>query len=106
MKIISFALTTQVFLEGKKTVTRRDWKDRFAILMEEGEHLQAWDKLPRCKGAKKIGEIELTRKPYKQWLHDVTDEDEIREGGLWGSGEAYRKFMGKDRELWVVECEQ
>jgi len=105
MKIISFAWTSQALLEGKKTVTRRDWKDRFTFLMEEGDRLQAWDKLPRCKGAKKIGELRLTRKPYKQWLHEVTDEDEIKEGGLWGSGKAYQKAMGKDRELWVIEFE-
>lgn len=105
MKIISFAWTTQALLEGKKTVTRRDWKDRFVFLMEEGERLQAWDKLPRVKGAKKIGEIRLTRKPYKQWLHCVTDEDEIKEGALWGSGKAYQEAMGRDRELWVIEFE-
>lgn len=77
MKIISFAWTTKVLLEGKKTVTRRDWNDKYAKTFHKGDIVQAYDKNPRCKG-KKIAEIIITKEPYKQWLDEVTDEDEIK----------------------------
>jgi len=102
MKIISFAWTTQALLKGKKTVTRRDWNDKYAKSFHKDDIVQAYDKNPRS-GGKKIAEIILTAEPYKQWLHDVIDEDEKREGGLWGNGKAYQEAMGEDRELWVIE---
>ncbi len=102
MKIISFAWTTQALLPGKKTVTRRDWNDKYAKLFHKGDLVHAYDKNPRA-GGKEIAIIRLTADPYKQWLHDVTDEDEIKEGGLWGSGKAYQEAMAKDREVWVIE---
>jgi hypothetical protein len=104
MKIISFAWTTTALLEGKKTVTRRDWKDRYARTFHKCDIEQAYDKNPRC-GGKKVAEIMLTAEPYRQWLHEVTDEDEIKEGHLWGSGKAYQEAMGEDRKLWVIEFE-
>ncbi|MDD5353225.1 MAG: hypothetical protein PHS93_08715 [Candidatus Omnitrophica bacterium] len=104
MKIISFAWTTQVLLDGVKTVTRRDWVDRYAMTFHKGDIVQAYDKNPRC-GGKKIAKIRLTKEPYKQWLRYITDVDEVREGGIWGSGKAYQEAMGKDRELWVIEFE-
>lgn len=102
MKIISFAWTTQALIDGKKTVTRRDWNDKYAKTFKKGDWVQAYDKNPRS-GGKRIGIIEITETPYKQWLHEVTDADEIKEGGLWGSGKAYQEAMGEDRELWVIE---
>ena len=109
MKIISFAWTTDALLAGKKTVTRRDWNDKYAASFKKGDIVAAWDKCPRCKGAKKIGEVRLTKAPYKQWLHEVTDADEKKEGCLWGSGKAYREMMekklGGDKEVWVIEFE-
>jgi uncharacterized protein YqfB (UPF0267 family) len=104
MKIISFAWTTDALIAGEKTVTRRDWNDAYARRFKAGEIISAYDKNPRA-GGKKIAEIRLTRAPYRQWLHDVTDEDEVKEGGLWGSGQAYREMMGDDRQVWVVEFE-
>jgi hypothetical protein len=111
MKIISFAWTTQALLEGKKTVTRRDWNDRYAKTYHKDDIVQAYSKNPRC-GGKKIAEIRLTADPYKQWLHEMTDEDEIKEGHLWGNAEEYRKSfvsksfsIGKDKKVWVIEFE-
>jgi len=46
--------------------------------------------------------IKLTADPDKHWLHEVTDEDEKREGGLWGSGLAYQQAMGEDRLLYAM----
>ena len=102
-KIISFAWTTDALMEGKKTVTRRDWDDKYASRFKVGEVCSAYDKSPRY-GGKKVGEIRLTKAPWKQWLHDVTDEDEVKEGGLWGSGKVYQEMMGEDRVVWVIEC--
>jgi len=104
LNIISFAWTTDALLAGKKTVTRRDWDDRYAVRFKAGSICAAYDKSPRF-GGKKVAEVKLTRAPYKQWLHEVTDADEEREGGLWGSGQAYREMMGEDREVWVIEFE-
>lgn len=104
MKIISFAWTTSTLLAGKKTVTRRDWNDSYARRFKAGDICAAYDKSPRL-GGKKVAEIKLARNPYKQWLHDVTDADEVLEGGLWGSGQEYQEAMGKDRQVWVIEFE-
>ena len=101
---ISFAWTTQALLEGKKTVTRRDWTDSHAAKFHKGDLVDAWDKNPRSHG-KKVAQILITSTPYKQWLNKITDEDELKEGGLWGSGVAYREAMGVDRQVWVIEFE-
>ncbi len=104
MKIISFSWTTQALLAGKKTVTRRDWDDKYAQSFKNGDWVQAYDKSPRSDG-KRVCLIKLTKDPYKQWLHEVTDADEKKEGSLWGSGKAYQSAMGQDRLLWVIEFE-
>ncbi len=59
MKIISFGKTTEALLAGEKTVTRRDWKDSHAMGFKVGEQVQAWDRLPRVKGAKRVAIIEI-----------------------------------------------
>ncbi len=105
MKIIVFAWGTMPkVLDGTKTLTHRDWDDKYAERFQQGEVAQAYDKNPRNGGQKRCL-IMLTKKPYKHWLHEVNDEDEKREGGLWGSGKAYQEAMGEDRELWAVEFE-
>ncbi len=102
MKIISFAWTTMAFLSGNKTETRRDWTDSYAKSFHKGDIVQAYDKNPRS-GGKLIGLIKLTEEPSKQWLHDMTDADEVAEGHLWGSADKFREAMGKDREVWVIK---
>jgi uncharacterized protein YqfB (UPF0267 family) len=92
MKIISFTWTTKALLEGKKTVTRRDWNEKYAKSFYKGDVVQAYNKAPRL-GGKRVAYIKLTSEPYLQWLHDVTDEDEKKEGGLWGSGKAYQEAI-------------
>ncbi len=82
--ILSFAHTTQQFLAGTKSVTRRDWKPR------QLEHWQrAWD-LGRLEhdavdkdlraGGKKIGRFRLTARPYLEPLKDMPDSDLAAEG--------------------------
>lgn len=100
--IISFAWTIQALLDEKKTVTRRDWDDKYARRLHKGDIVDAYDKNPRA-GGKHIADIKITKEPYRQCLHDVTDEDVIKEGGLWGSGKKYQEMMGDDRQVWVIE---
>ena len=88
MKIISFAWTTEAFLEGLKTVTRRDWSDKYAQRFHKGDFCKAYDKSPR-NGGRCIGIIRLIKDPYKEPLSAMTDEEEKKEGGLWGSAKAF-----------------
>ena len=79
MKIISFAFTTPAFLAGKKVVTRREWDGRYAASFRKGEVCSAYDKSPRFGGVK-VGEIKLTRAPYKERLAEMPDSDYAAEG--------------------------
>lgn len=50
MKIISFAFTTPALIALRKTVTRRDWNDRYATRWRAGERFRAYDRSPRWGG--------------------------------------------------------
>lgn len=87
--IISFAHTTEAFLAGIKTVTRRDWSDKhfqqWLKAYEAGRLIHdAYDKSPRCHG-KKVGQFELTCMPYREALRDMPESDLKAEGDLWDS---------------------
>lgn len=92
MMIISFAWTTEALISGRKTVTRRYWSRRYAQRFHAGDLTQAYDRSPRYRG-QQVAIIRLTRDPYTQSLDDLTDEDERKEGGLWGSAQAFREVM-------------
>lgn len=77
--IISFAWTTDAFLAGRKTCTRRDWKKEYAARFRQGTVHEAYDRLPRVHG-KKIGNVEIRRTPYLERLCDIPDEDYEAEG--------------------------
>lgn len=81
--IISFAKTTGALLAGAKTQTRRDWADKHAAHFDIGQIVDAWDRLPRVKGAKKIGVIRITRDPWVQNSRELTEDDYVREGFAW-----------------------
>ncbi len=80
MRIISMAYTSEAFEAGRKTVTRRQWKEHYAQSFKAGEKLQAWDKSPRVKGAKRIGTIILTAEPVFERRCDTPDFDFEAEG--------------------------
>ena len=44
MRIISFAETTPALLEGRKTCTRRMWKEPYAQQFYKGERVQAYNR--------------------------------------------------------------
>ena len=117
MMILSFAETTPALLAGAKTVTRREWSDSHARKFTAGALVQAWDKTPRVKGARRVGTIRITQSPYREQsdLAPMTDFD--REGftfmenrGLTLFGgmtpvEVWRLWHDEPRLLWVVRFE-
>lgn len=109
MKIISFAWTTEALLQGKKTQTRRFWKDSYTKQFKKGDMVQVYDKNPRA-GGKLIAFIRLTKKPYKQKLDDITQDDFLAEGGYhcWPTKFALidvMKRLNKGLKPWVIEFE-
>lgn len=102
MAFISFALTTEEFLSGRKTVTRRDWKDKhfqqWCKWYDSGNLVhQAWNKVPFA-GGKRIGFFELTSRPYRERLADMPLSDLEAEGGMVDSLEAFYSLIGKKPE--------
>jgi len=109
MKIISFAWTTEALLQGKKTQTRRFWKDSYAKQFKKGEMVQAYDKNPRA-GGKIVAFIRLTKDPYQQHLSDMTVENFEAEGGTmyWSCLFDFQfamKQQKKGLKPWVLEFE-
>ncbi len=109
--ILSFTWTTETLLSGQKTCTRRLWSDRTAkswVNAYKGDRLihSAWDKIPLCRGAKKIADIRLTKCPYQEALADIPQSDLQAEGGLWSSKDEFINLFGSpDLVVWVVRFE-
>ncbi len=110
--IVSFAWTTDSFLAGRKTRTRRDWKDSYAEMFKPGYFVQAWDRQPRF-GGKKIGEIVIV-KVWKQNTSQLTEEDYEKEGfaymeekgiKMWGkpARQAFDDWKKETKDMWVVD---
>lgn len=122
MKIISFAWTTPALVAGRKTVTRRRWKERFALGFNAGDEVQAYDKLARNHGSR-VAIIRLTKAPYLEPYSAMPDFDYEAEGFNyfeehpgelpldapwpamnWGIFESMRDPDDLD-EVWVVRFE-
>jgi len=106
MAIISYAQTTNEYLSGLKTETRRDWSSRQFMMWlnfwDTGNLIHdAWDKLPRA-GGKFIGKFRLTDRPFLQQLKEMTQENLIAEGGMCKTVDDFCKFIGKSPEDWVT----
>lgn len=104
--IISFAWTTGVMLEGKKTCTRRRWSEQYfqqwVRAYQAGRLIHdAYNRSPRA-GGKRIGKIRLTCEPYRERLGDMAEKDLEAEGGLWLSKEEFITLFGGDPEEKVV----
>lgn len=115
-RIISFAKTTEALNAGRKTKTRRYWKDKYAQSFKVGDLCQAWDLSPRTGKGKFQRMIRLTKAPYKQKTSLMTEQDFEDEGfafmqehGILIDGETLREFFENwkkaDTEPWVVEFE-
>ncbi len=104
--IISFAATTEALLAGRKTMTRRRWKQRHydswltAFQLGWRRH-KAYDRSPRC-GGRQIGWIWLTGIPYWERLCDMPEEDVAAEGGLWKDKAEFVEAFGCDPQEPVV----
>ena len=79
MRQISFSWTSAALLAGQKTVTRRDWDERYAGAFHAGETVAAYDRQPRYRG-KQIAVIELTVAPTREPLAAMPDDDYEGEG--------------------------
>lgn len=79
MKIISFAWVTPALLAGRKTVTRREWKDRHALRFHKGDLVAAYDRQPR-HGGHQVGVLRLTAEPVKESTKLAPSEDYEAEG--------------------------
>ena len=106
MAILSFTITKSEFLEGKKTVTRRDWSEshfQMWVRMWEQKRLvhDAWDNSPRA-GGKKIGRLRLTAKPYKERLMHMPKRDLIAEGAVCSTLEEFCALIGKSPRDYVT----
>jgi len=102
MAILTFSFTTNEFLEGMKTVTRRDWVKKHLEMWQrfwDTDRLvhDAWDKIP-IAGGKPIGKIRLTARPYQERLADMPNEDLIAEGGMCMTLEDFYCLIGKSSE--------
>ena len=100
--IISFAWTTPQFLNGTKTVTRRDWSDRTLAQWCKAwdDHRlvhAAYDKSPRS-GGQKVGMFTLTARPYRERLGDFPASDLAAEGGLCETVQDYIDLQGGDSD--------
>lgn len=109
--ILTFTWTTNELLSGKKTCSRRRWKDRHASdwlrACTAGRWIhQAWDKMPFIEGSKKLADIRLLQLPYQERLIDMPDSDLEAEGGLWADKAEFFKLLGNtDEVVWVVRFE-
>lgn len=103
--LISFSWTTAALLSGAKTMTRRDWSRAHYSAVEkaflEERPFDAWDHVPRVKGARKVAEIRLTgiRGPESTSL--VGDEDYRREGFAWLRAHGSPEERGRVQTIWT-----
>lgn len=98
MAILSFAMTTEELLSGRKTVTRRDWEtsymENWQQWYDEGRLVHdAYDQIP-IAGGEKIGEIRLTERPYWEALRDMPESDLEAEGGMCETLEEFYDLIG------------
>ena len=106
MAILSFSKTKDEFLQGKKTVTRRSWGDRYfemwVRLWETERYVHdAWDNLPRAGGTK-IGKFRLTARPYREQLKNMPISDLVAEGGMCSSLAEFYQLIEKTPEDYVT----
>jgi hypothetical protein len=98
MAILSFALTTEAFLSGKKTKTRRRFSNRqFTMWCNQFDKYPdkihtAVDKVLYA-GGKRIGGFKLTAMPRLERLGYMPEEDLESEGGMWSTVEEFIKFI-------------
>ena len=76
--IISFSWTTDAFIAGRKSVTRREWTHGYAKRFKPGQICKAYDRQPRF-GGKEIGKIKILSLTYED-IRTMPDSDYENEG--------------------------
>ncbi|RLC82113.1 MAG: hypothetical protein DRJ03_08825 [Chloroflexi bacterium] len=104
--ILSFAWTTDALLAGRKTCTRRQWKEahfqRWVNAYRKGNLVHdAVDKV-LFAGGKRIAKIRLTCEPYREALRDMPESDVEAEGGLWAGKQEFISLFGGDPDKIVA----
>jgi len=112
---ISFAWTTAALVNGHKTVTRREWSDRYAERFKQGDLLHAYDRRPAW-GGKAVALIRLTQTPYKQSSSHLSPLDWDAEGFAWLQSmgkkvgketprEVWQRWQDEPQDFWVIRFE-
>ncbi|WP_293335919.1 hypothetical protein, partial [Microcoleus sp. CAWBG58] len=107
---ISFALTINELISGKKTQTRRAWQDDYARnfirYFDENIAIPALNK-GRHRGGHELGSIKLTQRPYQQYLSEMSSIDLQEEGGMVATAQEFidTYFEGQDKLVWVLHFE-
>jgi hypothetical protein len=115
MRIISFAWTTSALLAGEKTVTRRNWKAKWALGFHAGDLVAAYDRDTRY-GGRRVGTIRLTSDPVLESTLAAPPTDWRAEGFEYLQSRAievdgmlpYRLWTAwklVPQQLWVVRFE-
>src|SRR3990172_739702 len=115
VKAIAFAWTTPALLAGRKTVTRREWDDRYAAQFHCGDLVAAWDRQPRY-GRHRVAVLKLTTQPIKESTASAPPEDYEREGFLWmethglllagvSPEEVWRSWHEDPQDRWTIRFE-
>lgn len=78
-RIVSFAWTTAALIQGRKTVTRRDWSPDYGRLFKVGAAITAFDRSPRLHG-KAVAHLILTHDARYEADADAPDSDYEGEG--------------------------
>jgi hypothetical protein len=98
--IVSFSWTTPALLAGAKTCTRRHWSPSHARKIQDGQLVDAWDRLPRVKGARKVATIRITAAPELQSTAQIPDSDWEAEGFDWMTRWGSRDDAQTARAIW------
>lgn len=111
MAIITFSLTCDALLAGRKSVTRRDWKSshmgNWQRWYDEGKYVHdAYDRIP-IAGGQKIAEIRLVERPYWEALENMPEGDLEAEGGMVDNLEQFYELVGlpPSKEVAVIRFE-
>lgn len=95
---ISFSLTINEFLSGKKTCTRRRWKASTAEKFKKGSVHTAISCLPFLPGYRRLAIIRATQDAYIEKLRDMPETDLKAEGGMCGTIGEFIDFIKGEKE--------
>lgn len=99
MQWISFGWTCPALLAGRKTVTRRDWKDSHAARFHKGDLVAAYDRSPR-NGGHQVATLRLIADPHKESSALAPVQDYEREGFAYLEEHGFKVMGHRPKVLW------